>query len=125
MLDLIYSDEDKISANGQRYEPHFKSDWNPDLFCEQSYICHLVVLRTALVRDVGGFRTGVEGAQDWDLLWRVMERSNPERVCHVPFILYHWRSIEGSTAQGTGAKPYVLEAQRPILNRRNNMKRVA
>ena len=30
--ELIYSDEDKVDGAGKRYfEPHFKSDYNPDL----------------------------------------------------------------------------------------------
>lgn len=54
-LDIIYTDEDKIGPQGRRYDPHLKSDWNPDLFMSQNMISHLGVYRAALVRDVGGF----------------------------------------------------------------------
>ena len=53
---FIYSDEDKIDENEIRYDPHFKPDWNPDLFYSQNYINHLSVYRTSLVREIGGFR---------------------------------------------------------------------
>ena len=38
-IDLIYTDEDKIDALGNRSNPNFKSDWNPDLLLSQNYIC--------------------------------------------------------------------------------------
>ena len=56
---ILYSDEDKIDARGKRFEPHFKSDWNPDLFFSQNYVSHLGVYRRALLQKIGGFRTGV------------------------------------------------------------------
>lgn len=109
--DMFYSDEDKITSFGMRFNPYFKSDWNPELFLAQNFVCHLGVYRTSLVREVGGFRTGVEGAQDWDLAWRVADRCGPEKIRHIPHVLYHWRVIESSTASSTLAKPYVLQAQ--------------
>jgi O-antigen biosynthesis protein len=109
---LIYSDEDKITSFGMRFNPYFKPDWNPDLFLQQNYICHLGVYRTSIVREVGGFRKGFEGAQDWDLALRISEKAGPDGIVHIPHVLYHWRVIEGSTAQSTAHKPYVLEAQK-------------
>jgi glycosyltransferase involved in cell wall biosynthesis len=47
---VIYSDEDKVDAQGQRFDPHFKPDWNPDLLLAQNYISHLCVYKTALVK---------------------------------------------------------------------------
>ncbi len=95
-LDLIYSDEDKIDARGERFEPHFKSDWNPELLYAQNYVNHLTVARTALIREVGGLRPGFEGSQDHDLLLRLSDRLTPERVRHLPMVLYHWRTGIGS-----------------------------
>ena len=50
--DLIYSDEDKIDGDGRRHEPHFKSDWNPELFLAQNMISHLGVYRTDLMKEL-------------------------------------------------------------------------
>lgn len=108
---LIYSDEDKKTATGMRINPHFKSDWNPELLLHQNYICHLLVIKKAAVDKVGGLRSGFDGAQDWDLILRVSETLKEEQIRHIPHILYHWTIIAGSTAQSTSAKPYVLEAQ--------------
>ena len=104
--DLIYSDEDKISEQGQRNDPYFKPDWNEDLFLSQNCISHLGVYRTSLIREIGGFRVGMEGSQDWDLAWRAIEKSSADRIRHIAHILYHWRTIEGSTALNLGEKPY-------------------
>jgi glycosyltransferase involved in cell wall biosynthesis len=113
--DLLYSDEDKIDENGHRYDHYFKPDWNPDLFLVQNYVSHLGVYRTLLVREVGGFRVGYEGSQDWDLAMRVVERTAPDRIRHIPKILYHWRSVPGSTAMLIGAKTYATQAAEKVI----------
>lgn len=88
---LIYSDEDKIDESGCRSEPYFKSDWNPDLFYSQNMFSHLGVYRTALVREVGGFRPGFDGALDYDLTLRCVVRIPVNRIRHIPRVLYHQR----------------------------------
>jgi GT2 family glycosyltransferase len=111
--DVMYSDEDKITTSGVRCDPFFKPDWSPDHFLGQMYTCHLTVARAALVRELGGFRVGVEGSQDYDLWLRMIGRT--ARVRHVPKVLYHWRKIPGSAAAEVEAKPYALENTRRIL----------
>lgn len=107
-IDMIYSDEDKISPEGERHSPFFKPDWSPDTFLSQMYTCHLGVYRTSLIREIGGFRKGFEGSQDYDLVLRFTEKTN--RIYHIPQILYHWRSIPQSTASGGAAKSYTNDA---------------
>lgn len=97
-LKFIYSDEDKIDEGAYRSDPYFKPDWNPDLLMGQNYTCHLSTFRTQLLRDVGGFREGYEGSQDWDLTLRATAQLKPSEIHHVPQVLYHWRAIPGSTA---------------------------
>lgn len=112
---LIYSDEDKIDNHGARSNPFFKTDWNPQLFLGQNYINHLGVYRTALLREIGGFREGFEGSQDYDLALRCIEKLRPDQVRHIPQILYHWRMAEGSLAAVPDAKPYAKEAARRAI----------
>ncbi|WP_019570512.1 glycosyltransferase [Thioalkalivibrio sp. ALE11] len=112
---LIYSDEDKIRENGERYEPHFKPDWNPDLLRSQNYINHFSVYRRDLVDAAGGLREGFEGAQDYDLVLRVTERLEPRAIRHIPRVLYHWRAVTTSTAHAGETKPYAVEAARRAL----------
>lgn len=110
--DLIYSDEDKIDLSGERFGPYFKPDWNPDLLRSQNMVSHFGIFRRALVCKVGGFRTGFEGCQDWDLALRVSEESEASRIYHLPFVLYHWRTTPGSTSTGVSAKSYLVDAGR-------------
>jgi len=109
-LKLIYSDEDKIDENGKRYNPHFKSGWNPAMFYSQNYLCHLVCLKKDIIDDIGGFRKGYEGSQDYDLLIRYIDKIKEDEIDRVEKILYHWRAIKGSTAYGSGEKVYSHDA---------------
>jgi O-antigen biosynthesis protein len=109
-LDLLYSDEDKLTRDGARVEPFFKPDWSPDLLLSMNYITHFTVFRKSLLQAIGGFRSGYEGAQDYDLLLRFTERTN--RIAHVPKILYHWRMGYTSSANSAGAKPFASESGR-------------
>lgn len=111
-LDLVYTDEDKIDEHGSHFEPHFKPDWDPDRLLAQNYVCHLAVYRRSLVERAGGLRTGYEGSQDHDLVLRAGELTSPERIRHLPRVLYHWRAVSGSTARGIEAKPYAVAASR-------------
>ena len=109
-VDVIFSDEDKIDAEGRRLAPYFKPDFNYDLLLSQNCVSHLGAYRLAKVREVDGFQVGMEGSQDWDLFFRVFETSDPSRIRHIPRILYHWREIPGSTALRGSEKPYALTA---------------
>ena len=112
---LIYSDEDKIDENGVRSNPFFKPDWNPELFLGQNYINHLGCYRADLLREIGGFREGFEGSQDYDLALRCVDRLRPEQVRHIPRILYRWRMVGGSLAAIPDAKPYAKDAARRAI----------
>jgi len=107
--DLIYTDEDKLSENGWE-APVFKPDWSPDLFRSHNYIGHLTAMRRELVDKVGGFRSEFDGAQDYDLFFRVIEQT--DRIHHIPRVLYHWRRSASSSASSVRQKPGQLEASR-------------
>jgi GT2 family glycosyltransferase len=107
---ILYSDEDRLDEWGRPFDPHFKPDWNPDLFFSQNYLCHLTMLRTALVRQVGGFRLETAGAQDYDLFLRCIRRCGAEQIRHIPRVLYHWRAGAGSTSRDLAAKNFASPA---------------
>lgn len=114
---LLYSDEDKVSALGERFDPYFKSEWNPDLFYGHNMVSHLGVYRADLMRRVGGFREGYEGSQDYDLALRCIEQLQPQQIVHIPHVLYHWRAIPGSTALAVGEKSYAaIAAERALAD---------
>lgn len=81
-IDVLYSDEDKISMNGKKYfEPHFKSDYNPDLLCSMNYICHLFAVKRTLQQQIGLFQSEYDGAQDYDFIFRCCE-AGTEHTAH-------------------------------------------
>ncbi|MEP7042441.1 MAG: glycosyltransferase family 2 protein [Dokdonella sp.] len=103
---LIYSDEDKIDTQGRRFDPYFKPDWNIELLRGHNCFSHLGVYALDLLHAVGGFRKGLEGSQDWDLVLRCAERLDETQIGHVPRVLYHWRVLPGSTSMGVEQKNY-------------------
>ena len=110
---LLYSDEDKVTADLKKhFQPHFKPDFNLDLLRANNYICHFCVIRKSLIEEVGGLRSEFDGAQDYDLVFRCVEKTI---TAHVPRILYHWRVHQVSTADNPISKAYAFEAgQRAI-----------
>nr|MDA8291032.1 glycosyltransferase family 2 protein [Actinomycetota bacterium] len=109
--DVLYSDEDKIDASGECFDPLFKPDWSPDLLLSFQYVGHLTLVRRSLVSELGGLRSDFDGSQDYDLVLRATERAR--RIVHVPDVLYHWRSLPGSAASDSSrelAKPWAYEA---------------
>ncbi|MFB2981561.1 glycosyltransferase [Microseira sp. BLCC-F43] len=101
--DFLYSDDDKIDINGQRYAPQFKPDWSPELLLSYMYFSHLCAVKRNLFETLGGMRVGFEGSQDYDFALRVTEKTN--KIAHLPLVLYHWRATPGSTAITGAAKP--------------------
>ncbi|MGZ5004258.1 MAG: glycosyltransferase [Chthoniobacterales bacterium] len=110
--DLIYSDEDKITDAGLD-APFLKPDWSPDFFLSYNYLCHFTIFRRSLVEQVGGFRSEFDGAQDYDLFLRIIEKT--QRIHHIPRVLYHWRRTATSTADNIRRKPEALEAGRKAI----------
>lgn len=109
--DFIYSDEDKVEEDGTgRRDAFFKPDWSPETFMSYMYTCHLAIYRKCLLDELGGLREGFEGSQDYDLVLRLMEKT--DKIGHIPKVLYHWRMRKESTANALTAKPYILEATR-------------
>lgn len=113
-VDYLYSDDDKVSEDYQFYNEFRKSDWAPERMRGQNLTSHFSVIRTKLVQQLGGFREGFEGSQDYDLFLRVTEKAR--KVVHIPKILYHWKAVVGSAALDDQAKPYAYDAALKALD---------
>ncbi len=112
-LDLVYFDEDKLSADGRRrHAPFFKPAWSPETLLSANYLTHPVVRRELLSR-AGGFRGEFDGAQDWDAALRCTRQG--ARVAHVPKVLYHGRQIPASASAHSVAKEGAYKAQAACL----------
>ena len=107
--EFMYSDEDKIDENGNRYDAYFKPDFAIDTLRAQNYICHFSVFKKELMEHLGGFRSEYDGAQDYDIFLRMAETVDPKNIKHIPRILYHWRVHNESTAKlDSNAKDYAF-----------------
>ena len=96
--DLIYTDEDRLDADGRRVDPVFKPDWSPDLLLSCPYVGHLMVLSREALERSGGVRPGFDGAEDYDLVLRLAD--HPAAVRHIPLVLYHGRAPTEPAAGG-------------------------
>ncbi|WP_396595211.1 glycosyltransferase [Brevundimonas sp. R86498] len=113
---VLYSDEDKVSVDGRRFDPYLKGEFDPFLMYGHNMVSHLGVYRRDLVERIGGFRLGLEGSQDYDLLLRAYEVCGAAAVVHIPHVLYHWRAIPGSTAVSADQKGYAIVAAQHAIN---------
>lgn len=121
-IELIYTDEDKITMNSEEnFDPHFKPDFNLDFLHSCNYICHFLIVKREIVESVGEFRSEFDGSQDYDFILRCIEKT--KEIYHIPQILYHWRAHPESTAEKPENKMYCYDAaQKAIqahLQRRN------
>ena len=112
--DVIYTDEDKVSMDGQHYfDPNFKPDFNLFRLRENNYICHIFVVRKSLTGETGMLRSEFDGAQDFDFILRCCEKA--KKITHIPKVLYHWRCHMDSTAADPSSKAYAYEAGRKAI----------
>ena len=112
--DFIYSDEDKFETMEKgRFMPYYKSDFSIDLLRSYNYIGHLSVVRHDLFKKIGGFNDTVDGSQDYDLVFRIIE--NTDRIVHIRKVLYHWRMHELSVAANPESKLYAYETGRKAI----------
>jgi GT2 family glycosyltransferase len=92
--DFIYSDEITINETGVPVNAYYRPDFTLDYVLSHPYFVHFVVIRSALVREAGGFREDFVISQDYDLFLRII--SMTRRIAHVPKILYKWRTHHSS-----------------------------
>ncbi len=112
--ELLYTDEDKFSeGQKEHFQPNLKPDYNPDLLRSNNYICHFLLFSRELLERAGGFDGSYDGAQDYDFILRCTEQARG--ICHIPRVLYHWRTHAQSTADNPLSKQYAYEAGRRAI----------
>jgi hypothetical protein len=113
-VDVLYTDQAYISADGDVEEAIRKPDWSPKLFWGVMYVGHLLVVRRELAHEVGAFDPRYDNVQDYEFMLRVAERT--ERIVHVPEVLYYWRRAVGSVAEKGDNKPSIPSLQARAVN---------
>ena len=105
---LLYCDEDNIDENDVPSLPLLKPDYNEDFLLSNDYILHWLTVRRDLLNKVELSGKDVEGAQDYDMTFKISELGVP--IIHIPEVLYHWRIHSGSTAGDPAQKNYTQNA---------------
>lgn len=119
--DILYTDEDKMTGDGAEFnDPNFKPDFSMDLFRSHNYITHFFVVKSEIIKKIGGFRSEFDGSQDYDLMFRCIEEA--AHIKHIPKILYHWRIHMNSVAGDPASKMYAYEAGKHAIE--EHLKRV-
>ena len=111
-VDYIYTDEFHLHPDGSAVE-FKKPDWSPERFRCQMYTCHISAVRRTLSEKVGGFRSGFDGAQDYDYVLRIVE--NARAVHHIRKPLYYWRVNPASFSQVGETRKASFEAGRAAV----------
>lgn len=112
--DIVYTDEDKTDENLSRYfSAYRKPDFNLNLFLSNNYMCHFTVISRKIIEEAGNFRSEYDGAQDYDLFLRCIEKT--DKIGHVNKVLYHWRTVGGSTSGNPFNKEYAFDAGKRAL----------
>lgn len=111
--DFLYSDEDKIDEDGNRFDPFFKPDYSPYLLLGHNYITHFVTASRRLLDKAGMLNSKFDGSQDYDFVLRATEQA--KHIVHIPHMLYHWRTVPTSVAGNPRSKLYAYEAGRKAV----------
>lgn len=88
--DLVYTDEDGFGPEG-RSEPRFKPMWSPEVLVAYDAIGGLAVYRREFLERLGRLRPELADAPEWDLALRATAATTPDRIRHIPAVLYHRR----------------------------------
>jgi glycosyltransferase involved in cell wall biosynthesis len=111
----LYSDENKVSADGRfQHSAFLKPGWSPELLLQCMYTCHMSVFDREKALRIGGFRGAYDGAQDYDFTLRFVSQFG-DAVQHVDKVLYHWREWSASTALTLDAKPEAYARQQSAI----------
>lgn len=92
--DFLYSDECRIDDTPTRglFDFALKPDWSPEIMLNFMVTGNLSVYRTALLRQVNGFRQTYDFSHNYDVALRMSEVARS--VVHVERILYLQRALE-------------------------------
>ncbi len=86
---IIYTDHDELIGLDRR-NPHFKCDFNKELFLQTNYIGEFVCISKSLYQKQGGFNEKAKSAYIYEFILRAAFKK--EKIYHIPSLLYHKRT---------------------------------
>jgi O-antigen biosynthesis protein len=116
--DIVYTDQDYIDCQGQRFDPWFKPEWDADLLLGGDYISDLAVYRRKLIENVGPLRAGFDGVEHYDLALRCTAGLAPFQIRHLPVVLCHRKGEPGGNGsrEGSSNLPNLATLQRVVCD---------
>ncbi len=115
---FLYTDEILADGNLKPVEYYLKPAWDIALLSGVNYINHLSVYNRKRLQDMGGFREGFQGSQDYDLVLRYTKNLQPNEILHLPYPAYIWRR-DGQSYSVKFLKTATDNARRAIAERYN------
>lgn len=107
---IIYADDDLLSARGERYAPHFKPQWNAELFRHFDYLSGACIVQTDPQTLVG---LSASSEPNWmvQLVASALEGGQGVPL-HIPHMLHHRRA---RPMPHVPAAPAVTAAALPLV----------
>jgi GT2 family glycosyltransferase len=100
---LIYVDEDRINAEGVRFDPKFKPDFNLDGLRAMPYLGRFCLVRREAVEAVGGYAP-YWGAAYYDMAFRIFEQYGEGAMGHLAQLLFHRFDVNELSDRGLLSK---------------------
>ncbi len=104
----FYSDEDRISSRGKFSSPNFKPDFSAELLLSFMFTDNMSIYSADILSKINGFTENSDLDIYHDIALRLSEIILPEKIIHIPRILYHRRRsgllAENRSAPKTGSK---------------------
>lgn len=115
--EVAYTDSDILTAEYGHINPNFKPDINIDYLRSFAYVDSILLVRAALLRELGGFDPGMGEAFDYDFLLRAWEHfqargTAKQRIGHIADVLVH-RATKTLIPQQT--PPTMMQARQRAL----------
>jgi glycosyltransferase involved in cell wall biosynthesis/GT2 family glycosyltransferase len=100
-VELIFTDEDRITDDGRRGHPSFKCNWSPENIYAGTHPGQLLVIRRDLFVRTGGFQVEYDRTLNFALALRLQAHVAPAAVRHLPQICYHAPGLRPVTTTPT------------------------
>ncbi|MBC7803475.1 MAG: glycosyltransferase family 2 protein [Candidatus Parcubacteria bacterium] len=85
---IFYADDDRVDAEGRRFDPRFKPDWSPVHFESSNYLGAAAIIRASAAAAAGGLTPDCARHGNFDLMLRVIDAGG-DAVRHIPAVLLH------------------------------------
>ena len=88
-IGLAYTDEDRLDADGVRFDPKFKPDWSPELLRSTNYVGALAAIRSDIFIKALAPLPHVILGDSHALMINACSMLHADQIAHIPAVLLH------------------------------------